>query len=77
MLGALVYEAQGKIAGYRILDVEGPKIEVTIIQNGTLRGGIEATDTVTYWSIPRSGGAYYAEGKGVFMAKDDSSEMAT
>jgi hypothetical protein len=77
MLGALVYEAQGKIAGYRILDVEGPKIEVTIIQNGTLRGGIEATDTVTYWSIPRSGGAYYAEGKGVFMAKDNLSEMAT
>ena len=72
----LVYEAQGKIAGYRILD-EGPKIEVTIIQNGTLKGGIEATDTVTYWSIPRPGGAYYDEGKGVFMAKDDLSEMAT
>jgi hypothetical protein len=32
MLGDLVYEAQGKIAGYRVLDVaEGPKIEVTII----------------------------------------------
>jgi hypothetical protein len=42
-----------------------------------LRGGIEATDIVTYWSIPRSGGAYYAEGKGVFMAKDDPSETAT
>ena len=42
-----------------------------------MKGGIEATDTVTYWSIPRSGGAYYAEGKGVFMAKDDPNEMAT
>jgi hypothetical protein len=76
MLGDLVYEAQGKIAGYRILDVEGPKIEVTIIQNGTLKGGIEAMDTVTYWSIPRPGGAYYAEGKGVFMVKDNHREMA-
>ena len=77
MLGDLVYEAQGKIAGYRILDVEGPKIEVTIIQNGTLKGGIEAMDTVTYWSIPRPGGAYYAEGKGVFMVKDYPTEVAT
>jgi hypothetical protein len=32
MLGDLIYEAKGKIAGYRVLDVEGPKIEVTIIQ---------------------------------------------
>jgi hypothetical protein len=77
MMGALIYEAKGKLVGYRVLDVEGPKIEVTITQNGTLRGEIEATDIVTYWSIPRSGGAYYAEGKGVFMAKDDPSEMAT
>jgi hypothetical protein len=46
------------------------------MQNGTLKGGIEATDTVTYWSIPRPGGTYYAEGKGVFMAKDYPSEMA-
>jgi hypothetical protein len=77
MLGDMIYEAKGKIVSYRVLDVEGPKIEVTIIQNGTLKGGIEATDTVTYWSFPRSGGAYYAEGKGVFMAIDDPSEMAT
>ena len=78
MLGDLVYEAKDKVAGYRVLDVaEGPKIEVTIIQNGTLKVGIEAMDTVTYWSIPRSGGAYYAEGKGVFMVKDNPSETAT
>jgi hypothetical protein len=77
MLGDMIYEAKGKIVGYRVLDVEGPKIEVTIIQNGTLKGGIEATDTVTYWSIPKSdGGAYYAEGKGVFMTKDDPNDTA-
>jgi hypothetical protein len=77
MLGELIYEAKGKVTGYRVLDIEGPKIEVTITQNGTLKGGIEATDIVTYWSIPRPGGAYYGEGKGVIMAKDDPSEMAT
>jgi hypothetical protein len=52
VLGDLIYEAKGKITGYRVLGVENPKIEVTITQNGTLKGGIEATDTVTYWSIP-------------------------
>ena len=77
MLGDLIYEAKGKITGYKVLDVKGPKIEVTIAQNGTLKGGTEATDIVTYWSIPRPGGAYYAEEKGVFMVKDDPSEMAT
>jgi hypothetical protein len=30
MLGDLIYEANGKVAGYRVLDAEGPKIEVTI-----------------------------------------------
>jgi hypothetical protein len=80
MLGDLIYEAKGKVTGIRVLDVECaiPKTEVTITENGTLKGGIEATNTVTYWNIPRpGGGAYYAEGEGVFMAKDDPSEMAT
>ena len=72
MLGDLIYEANGKVAGYRVLDAEGPKIEVTITEKGTLKGGIDTTDTVTYWSIPRLGGAYYAEGKGVLMIKEDT-----
>jgi hypothetical protein len=42
-----------------------------------LKGEIETLDMVTYWSVPRSGGAYYAEGKGVFMTKDGSGETAT
>jgi hypothetical protein len=77
MLGDLIYKAKGKIMGYKVLDVEGPKIEVSIMQEGTLKGGIEATDLGTYWSVPSSGGAYYAEGKGVFMSKDDPNETAT
>jgi hypothetical protein len=31
---------------------------------------------VTYWSIPRPGGAYYVGGKGVFMI-GDVDEIAT
>ena len=69
MLGELIYEAEDKVTGYRVLNIEGPKIEVTIAQNGTLRGGIEATDIVTYWSIPRPGGAYYAERQMSFHGK--------
>jgi hypothetical protein len=29
-----------------------------------------------YWRIPRSGESYYAEGKGVFIAKDDPNDTA-
>ena len=72
----LDYEVKGKVTGYRVLDVEGPKIEVSITQNGTLKGRIEAADTVTYWSIARLGRAYCTEGKVVFMAKDDPNDMA-
>jgi hypothetical protein len=41
VLGDLIYEARGKITGYRVLDVEGPKIEVTISENGKLKGEID------------------------------------
>jgi hypothetical protein len=41
MLGDLIYEAKGKITGYRVLDVESPKIEITILENGKLKGEIE------------------------------------
>ena len=43
MLGDLIYEVKGKVTGYRVLDVEGPKIEVSITQNGTLKGRIEGS----------------------------------
>ncbi len=72
MLGDLIYEAEGKLMNMRVISIEEerPKIEVTISQNGLLRG-IQVTSIVTYSSIPREqGGAIYAEGKGVFMTKE-------
>lgn len=71
----LTYEAKGKVASYRVLNTECPKIEVTIAEKGTLKGGIETSETVTYWSIPRPGGAYYAEAR-IFMVRKDVNEIA-
>jgi hypothetical protein len=79
MLGDLIYEAEGKLMNMRVISVEEgrPKIEVTISQNGLLRG-VEVTNIVTYSSIPREqGGAIYAEGKGVFMTKEGSGDGET
>ncbi len=64
MLGDLIYEAEGELMNMRVISVEEgrPKIEVTILQSGLLKG-IEATNIVTYSSIPREqGGAIYTEG---------------
>ena len=71
MLGDLIYEAEGKLMNRVISVDEGrPKIEVTILQNGLLRG-TEVTNIVTYSSIPREQGeAIYSEGKRVIMTKE-------
>ncbi len=82
MLGDLIYEAEGELMNMRVISVEEgrPKIEVTISQNGLLKG-VEVTSIVTYSSIPREqGGAIYTEGQGVFMSKEgngSSGETAT
>jgi hypothetical protein len=61
MLGELIYEHKGKITGQKVLDIneEGlPKIEVSLSANGNFKKeGIEVTETVKYWSIPKPGGA--------------------
>jgi hypothetical protein len=41
MLGDLIYEAKGMVVGYRVLNTEDLRVEVTIAENGTLKGGIE------------------------------------
>jgi hypothetical protein len=78
MLGDMIYEALGKLIGTRVLDVQDgiPKVEVTISQEGALRG-TEVTGVITYWSVPRDDGAMYAEGQGIVMKKDNPSDTAT
>jgi hypothetical protein len=49
MLGDLIYEAKGMVVvGYRVLNTEDLMVEVTIAENGTLKGGIE---TLRYSNI--------------------------
>ena len=76
MLGDLIYEHKGKITNQRVLDSEGPKIEATVSANGSFRKSVEVTETVTYWSILRPGGALYGEAQGLVMSKGND-EVAT
>lgn len=41
MLWDLIYEAKGKVVGYRVLNSDCPRIEGTIVENGNLKGRIE------------------------------------
>jgi len=78
LLGDIIFEAEGKLTGTRVLEVQNgiPKVEVTISQEGVLRG-IEVAGMVTYWSMSRDGGAIYAEGQGFIMKKDNPNDTAT
>jgi hypothetical protein len=76
VLGEIIYEHTGKIIGQRVLDVEGPKIETSFRATGKFKG-TDITETTTYWSVPRPGGALYGEAQGVVMTNDGSGEIAT
>jgi hypothetical protein len=54
MLGDLIYEPRGRVTGQRVLDVEGPKIEVSFSASGVLKGSIEVFENATYWNVARS-----------------------
>jgi hypothetical protein len=69
MLGEQIGEERGKVSGYRVLSVEGPKVEVSFQATGNILG-IEHTGMGTYWSVPKAGGFMYGEGQGVITTKD-------
>lgn len=79
-IGDLLVEGVGVPAGLRVLDVGtgdiGPKIEVSYIGNATIRGGINATDMGTLWSITNPDGTVYSEGQGILTSMV-TGEMAT
>ena len=75
-LGEIIYEHTGKMISRRVLDVEGPKIETTFRVTGKFKG-TDITETTTYWSVPRPGGALYGEAQGIVITNDDSGEIAT
>jgi hypothetical protein len=71
MLGELIGEGSGKVIGQRVLppDSQGTKMEVSFQQTGKILG-VEISETGTYWSVMRQGGALYGEGQGIEMTKD-------
>lgn len=72
MLGQLLFESRGRVAGQRVLSVENgiPKFEVSISGTGIFTGSLEVITTWTYWTIRRPDGTSYSEGQGVTMTRD-------
>ena len=64
MLGYLILEYKGKIAGNRILDSERGKMEASILASGKVKEEIDVTISVVYWNIQCGDGLRYGEGKG-------------
>ena len=79
-IGDLIAEGPAVSTGLRVLDVgtgdKGPKLEVSYIGNATIRGGINATDIGTSWSITNPDGTRYSEGQGI-LTSNTTGEMAT
>ena len=77
-IGDLILESSDISAGIRVLEVggdRGPMIEVSYVGNATIRGGINATNMGTVWSITNPDGIIYGEGKGILTST--TGEMAT
>jgi hypothetical protein len=77
--GEQIGKEKGRITCQRIIEVEntdrGPTIETNFSANAKFKG-VDAVDTVTYWTIPSINGMSYSEVKGVIMTIDGS-EVAT
>ena len=77
-IGDLILESSDISAGIRVLEVggdRGPMIEVSYVGNATIRGGINATNMGTVWSVTNPDGIIYGEGKGILTST--TGEMAT
>src|SRR5262249_24258307 len=71
MLGELLGEASGKMAGVRVLPTEDQQIKVEVSFQGQGKVlGQEIGDVCTYWQTTRPGGELYGEGHLVMMTKD-------
>jgi hypothetical protein len=63
-LGELIIELSGKITGQRVLDVEGPTIERSIVSKGTIRG-VQVQDITTFIGRPTAEkGVLHSVGQG-------------
>src|SRR5215831_9195037 len=75
MLGELIAELKGKSVGRRVVDVEGPSMEISVSLNGNMRG-TQVTESATYVNRPTSSSiVFYGKGQGIVMAGE--SEVVT
>ena len=75
MLGEPIGEVKGKVAGQRILDVEGPTSETSLTASGSLKG-VQIKETLTFIGRPtNTSGIIHGIGKGVIMSGE--LELAT
>ena len=69
MLGELLYEGKGSLAGSRILNVDEYKIEHSMIEKRKFKD-IEITMLGTFQTIPSGKNITYVEGQGIITTKD-------
>jgi hypothetical protein len=74
MLGEQIKDLKGKIIGQRVLDAEGPTMEISISAKGSANG-IQINESLSFVYRPSSQGVLHGEGQGVLMSGE--SEMAT
>lgn len=71
MLGDLIYEANGKVIGQRILAVEPRiKVENTILLDGCIRGTVNITDIGTFTNTITESTIYHSQGHGLMTTQD-------
>ncbi|MGD1835382.1 MAG: hypothetical protein ACPKQO_06645, partial [Nitrososphaeraceae archaeon] len=78
MLGDIIAEEKGRILAQRVLDVNvngKPRLEVSAVGEGMIKGNIEYTETWTYKTEERSDCFQYGKGIGVMTLKDDNNQI--
>ncbi len=76
MLGEQIGELKGKIAGQRVLDVEGPTMETSVSIEGSFRG-TQVKQHLTYIAKPVSPGVLHGKAKGVMIAGESEMVVST
>jgi hypothetical protein len=69
MLGDLIGEMEGKISSQRVIDVEGPTMETSVLASGSLKG-VPVTEILTYVANPTSKGVLHGVGNGLITTED-------
>lgn len=75
MLGELIAELRGKTVGKRVVDVEGPSMEISVSLSGYMRGTSVTTSATYVNRVTPTSGLLHGKGQGIVMAGD--SEVAT